>query len=283
MLSSNSGFTTFLIISNLILVVGLVTSWIKVIKSSKEDPRLSKGLQLLQSKISVLEDLSDRTQSQTQKLNLQLDQKTKEVKELTDLLDQKMSELKALAEAAKEAHKEAPTASPSILTKTPTVMPEPVIETAVNHHTGVSPSTPHTTPTTRQENEKYALAAEMLRAGYSALQVVRELNLTVGEVHFISKIQADAVGAITAAPIPADHSASTFSAQIQKHLSQQTKAINHNKNFEEPVLRPAPRPSPQQAERQAAVAATPAPRIQTSTSPQGKEVRPFVFKRVDTI
>lgn len=277
MLSSNGGFTTFLIISNLILVVGLVTSWIKVIKSSKEDPRLSKGLQLLQSKISVLEDLSDRTHSQTQKLNLQLDQKTKEVKELTDLLDQKMIELKALAEAAKEAQ----TKSPEVSAALPITATLPMIETTVVQHSISSAPIPQTAPVTRQENEKYALAAEMLRAGYSALQVVRELNLTVGEVHFISKIQADSSGAVTAAPNQVDYSAATFSAQIQKHLSQQTKTINHNKNFEELTENSSPRLTPKQTERQAAVAATPAPRIQTSTSQQGKEVRPFIFKRVD--
>ena len=63
----------FQILVNLILTAGLVTLWIRLGRPAKDDPRMSKGLQLLQSKISILEDLSDRTDTQVQQLTALLD------------------------------------------------------------------------------------------------------------------------------------------------------------------------------------------------------------------
>ena len=42
--------------------------WVKLFKRKQDDPRMSRGLQLLQSKIAVLEDLSDRTELQVKQL-----------------------------------------------------------------------------------------------------------------------------------------------------------------------------------------------------------------------
>ncbi|MEN0058082.1 MAG: DUF2802 domain-containing protein, partial [Bdellovibrio sp.] len=52
------------VLVNLILFAGVIGVWIRLSRPAKDDPRLSKGLQLLQSKIAVLEDLSDRTETQ---------------------------------------------------------------------------------------------------------------------------------------------------------------------------------------------------------------------------
>jgi biopolymer transport protein ExbB/TolQ len=67
------------IIVNLILIVGIVTVWMRLSRPQKDDPRLSRGLQLLQSKISVLEDLSDRTDRQVDQLTKLLDNKTRQI------------------------------------------------------------------------------------------------------------------------------------------------------------------------------------------------------------
>ena len=67
------------ILINIVLfaVVGIL--WMKLSRPQKDDPRLSKGLQLLQSKISVLEDLSDRTETQVQQLTALIESKVKDV------------------------------------------------------------------------------------------------------------------------------------------------------------------------------------------------------------
>jgi len=52
------------VVFDFLALAGVVAVWIKITRPSKDDPRLSRGLQLLQTKISVLEDLSDRTETQ---------------------------------------------------------------------------------------------------------------------------------------------------------------------------------------------------------------------------
>ena len=72
-----------LIITNILLFIGVLVVYQKFTKPPQEDPRLSKGLQLLQSKISILEDLSDRTDVQIKQLMTLLDQKIKQVQQRT--------------------------------------------------------------------------------------------------------------------------------------------------------------------------------------------------------
>lgn len=58
------------------VMLGLGILWYRFKRPAAEDPRLSRGLQLLQSKIAVLEDLSDRTDHQVKTLSHLLDQKS---------------------------------------------------------------------------------------------------------------------------------------------------------------------------------------------------------------
>src|SRR5580658_8548336 len=59
------------------LMVGFVAVWMRLRRPPQDDPRMSRGLQLLQTKITILEDLSDRTESQVKQLTALLDQKTR--------------------------------------------------------------------------------------------------------------------------------------------------------------------------------------------------------------
>ena len=67
------------VIVNLIFLVGIVAIWARMKRPPKDDPRLSRGLQLLQSKISVLEDLSDRTDRQVEQMTKLLDNKARQI------------------------------------------------------------------------------------------------------------------------------------------------------------------------------------------------------------
>src|SRR3974390_2342837 len=58
-----------------------MTLWLRLKRPPQDDPRLSRGLQLLQSKITVLEDLSDRTDAQVKQLTQILDQKTRYIQD----------------------------------------------------------------------------------------------------------------------------------------------------------------------------------------------------------
>lgn len=63
---------------DLVLLASAGFMWVKLHRPAKDDPRLSRGLQLLQSKISVLEDLSDRTETQVTQLTKLMEQKCRE-------------------------------------------------------------------------------------------------------------------------------------------------------------------------------------------------------------
>src|SRR5580692_288023 len=69
------------IVFDAIIFVAVIASWLRLQRPPKDDPRLSRGLQLLQSKITVLEDLSDRTDAQVKQLSLLLDQKSRYIQD----------------------------------------------------------------------------------------------------------------------------------------------------------------------------------------------------------
>lgn len=77
---------------NIILLAGLSFSIFLRVKEKKEDQKLTKGLQLLQNKLSILQDLSDRTDEQVHKLVHLLDSKSVEIrstmKEANHLLEE---------------------------------------------------------------------------------------------------------------------------------------------------------------------------------------------------
>lgn len=70
-------WTLFQVALDLFMLVGFIAVWMRLKRPPQDDPRLSRGLQLLQTKITVLEDLSDRTDAQVKQLSGLLDQKAR--------------------------------------------------------------------------------------------------------------------------------------------------------------------------------------------------------------
>lgn len=68
---------------NIILVLGLSFTVFLRVKEKKEDQRITKGLQLLQHKIAILQDLSDKADEQVQRLVHMLDTKSNELRRTT--------------------------------------------------------------------------------------------------------------------------------------------------------------------------------------------------------
>ncbi len=69
---------------NIILVLGLSFTVFLRVKEKKEDQRITKGLQLLQHKIAILQDLSDKADEQVQRLVHMLDTKSNELRRTTN-------------------------------------------------------------------------------------------------------------------------------------------------------------------------------------------------------
>jgi hypothetical protein len=74
-----SVWTLLQVLVDLVLAAGFIAMWWRLRRPPQDDPRLSRGLQLLQTKITVLEDLSDRTDAQVKQLSNLLDHKTRTV------------------------------------------------------------------------------------------------------------------------------------------------------------------------------------------------------------
>lgn len=150
--------TLFFGFVNVALAIGLVALWARTLRPQKEDPRLSKGLQLLQSKIAVLEDLSDRTDTQ--------------VKQLIQILEERAKGLSSKILHAQE-----------ILSK---------IDHSVAKSLEVADifqdKIPHEEIIERQNTSKYVQAAKLAHEGMPTAEIAKRLDLPLSEVEFIAKV-----------------------------------------------------------------------------------------------
>jgi len=146
---------------DLILLTSAGFMWIKLHRPAKDDPRMSRGLQLLQSKISVLEDLSDRTETQ--------------VTQLTKLMEQKCRDIQnVIFQAEKEIQK---------------------IEAAMGKSLEVAKifqdKIPHQEIIERQNTIKYVKAARLAHQGVAIDEIASQVELSRGEIEFIAKVNRE--------------------------------------------------------------------------------------------
>ncbi len=146
---------------DIVLLATIGFLWAKLSRPQKDDPRLSRGLQLLGSKISILEDLSDRTETQ--------------VKQLTSLMEQKVREIQTiLLEAENQIQK----IDQSMIKS---------LEVAKIFQDKI----PHQEIIERQNTIKYVKAARMAHQGASIEEIVSAVDLPRGEIEFIAKVNRD--------------------------------------------------------------------------------------------
>lgn len=141
-----------------ILIVAVGGLYARFLRAPQEDPRLSRGLQLLQSKISVLEDLSDRTDAQ--------------VKQLTKLLETKISQIQAKIQEA----------------ETQISRVESSMEKSREVASIFQDKIPHDEIVERKNTIKYIQAAKMAHKGHSVDEILAKLDLPRAEAEFIAKV-----------------------------------------------------------------------------------------------
>ncbi len=163
------------VVIDIFLFVGLFVCIVRSPRTSKDDPRLSRGLQLLQSKISVLEDLSDKTDVQFQKIMSVLEQKVLEVKQAVATAERQLFHLQDATAKGIETTRLVQTGLGA----------EQVIE--------------------RHTNEVYARAAQLAFEGQSIDEICEKLELSRGEVELIVKFNRDSLRTVAAqtAAVPA--------------------------------------------------------------------------------
>lgn len=192
---------------NIVLLAGLSFSLFLRVKEKKEDQRLTKGLQLLQNKISILEDLSDKTDQQVRKLVHILDQKTGEVRQVMAASDDQIVQIQAMLNKGLEISK---------------IFQESIPQGDLQN---------------RQKTTLYVTAAKMAHQGYSLEQILSQVELTPAEVQMIIKVNKDNLQ-FSEDQLPAwaqstSNSQSTSSNQnAENELSEFTQALtNQNSLF----------------------------------------------------
>ena len=146
---------------NLFLISAIYVMWTRLRKPPQDDPRLSKGLQLLQSKISILEDLSDRTDTQVAQLSALLEQKAKKVQSKIEEAQSQLRQVEHSISKSKEmAH---------------------IFQDKIPHEEIIE----------RNTTIKFVKAAKMAHQGKSVAEISKELDLPFAEVEFISKINKE--------------------------------------------------------------------------------------------
>lgn len=149
------------ILMNLVLVAAVVGLWIRLNRPAKDDPRLSKGLQLLQSKIAVLEDLSDRTETQVNQLTALLESKVKDIQAKIHAADKQMVKIDQSMQKSLEVAK--------------------IFQDRI----------PHTEILERQNTIKYVKAARLAHQGMSVDDIAAQVDLSRGEIEFIAKVNRE--------------------------------------------------------------------------------------------
>lgn len=149
------------ILLNLVFVAGIVGVWVRMNRPAKDDPRLSKGLQLLQNKIAVLEDLSDRTETQVNQLTALLEQKVKDIQLHIQSAEKQISKIEQSMQKSLEVAK--------------------IFQDRI----------PHSEILERQSTIKYVKAARLAHQGLSVDEIAEQVDLSRGEIEFIAKVNRD--------------------------------------------------------------------------------------------
>ena len=146
---------------NLALIIGGCILWAKLSRPAKEDPRLSRGLQVLQGKISILEDLSNRTEVQVKQLTLLIDKKSQQLKDVIHKAEM------LCARVEQERQKS--------------------IEVAEIFQDKI----PHSEIIERQNRVKYVTAARMAHRGIPKKEIAEKVDIPESELDFIVKVNRD--------------------------------------------------------------------------------------------
>lgn len=154
-------WTLLQIFFDMMLALGVVVLWLRLRRPPQDDPRLSRGLQLLQSKITVLEDLSDRTDHQVKQLSALLDHKTRQIQE-------------KILEADRQGLKIEESMNKSLEVAE-------IFQDKIPHHEIVE----------RQRTIEYVKAARMAHGGAELEDILSSVNLPREQVELIAKFNKD--------------------------------------------------------------------------------------------
>ena len=236
-------------------------------KAKFEDQRLTKGLQLLQNKISILQDLSDKTDEQVRSWVHLLEQKASDVQSQLIKSDEKVIQIESALSKALDVSK---------------IFYEQV---------------PHAEMVERQKTSKYVHAAKLANQGFTTDQIAQKIDLSNAEIDMITKMNREQLqfaeeslpawvhaSARTEAPENRSQELADFTNQLQK-MNQMVSA--HAFDLPKPDLSSMDQIK-QQFTESIAQNSTHIPQtfledkkapLETKTE-DGKTIRPFEFRKI---
>lgn len=247
--------------------------FVKLRRPPKDDPRLSKGLQLLENKIAILSDLSDRTDAQ--------------VKQLTTLMDQKGRQVQDRIQAVEDHIQKVNDA----------------IDRSIEAARIFSSDNPKGEYAERQNVSKYVQAARMANKGYSAEQINEKIDLPVSELEFIVKVNKDKLmfaNDLVPAWVESEQVFENRSSSVEKDISQIFEAPKVNSDSNQKLVDDLKKavveakekwviandkpvtPEPSALKAAFEVSGQQSAPEKTATSPK-KVIRPYEFKNLDKI
>lgn len=149
------------ILANLIFAAGFVVVWIRLNKPAKDDPRLSRGLQLLQSKIAILEDLSDQVERQVQQVAQLMELKARDLQQQVSRADDQMQKIEQATHRSLEVAR--------------------IFQDRIPHEEIID----------RKATLKYVKAARLANQGMSVSEIAEQVDLSRGEIEFVAKVNRD--------------------------------------------------------------------------------------------
>lgn len=150
-----------LIFINLLLITFIIFNWVLRTKITQEDQRLTKGLQLLQNKISILQDLSDKSDEQVRRWVHLIEQKSSDVQAQLNLSDEKIIQIESVLSKALDVSK---------------IFYEQV---------------PHAEIMERQKTSKYVQAAQLANQGFTADQIAQKIDMNKAEIEMVIRLNKD--------------------------------------------------------------------------------------------
>lgn len=153
-----SFWMTVQIVFNIVMLLTVFVMWAKLKRPPQEDPRMSRGLQLLQSKIAVMESLSDKTEAQFSNINSLIDKKTEKLQKILIKSEDQMSRLD------------------TAMTKSMDVAE--IFQDKIPHEDVIE----------RKNSVQLITAARMAHAGHSIEEIVDKVKLPRPQVELICKV-----------------------------------------------------------------------------------------------
>jgi hypothetical protein len=123
-----------------------------------EDPRLSRGLQLLTSKIAILQDLMDRSETLGRQLSQIIDRKQQDIHERIEDVEVHLNKVNSAIEKSREVAK--------------------IFQDKI----------PHKEIIERQNTLKYVQAAKLAHQGVSVDEISKQIDIPRGELELIAKV-----------------------------------------------------------------------------------------------